>query len=129
MTHRQPTRQQASQKAFPPFLSSTKKQPNMTTSITKLEDRAIVTLEGELDTAASRQVEQSLAQVYSYEDCDIFIDCSNLTYISSSGLRILLSIYKFTRRTGHKAVLMHINDDIHDTFAISGFIQLFTIEK
>ena len=101
----------------------------MTTSITKLEDRAIVTLEGELDTAASRQVEQSLAQVYSYEDCDIFIDCSNLTYISSSGLRILLSIYKFTRRPGHKAVLMHINDDIHDTFAISGFIQLFTIEK
>ena len=114
---------------FPPSSRQLKSNQNMTTSITKLEDRAIVTLEGELDTAASRQVEQSLAQVYSYEDCDIFIDCSNLTYISSSGLRILLSIYKFTRRTGHKAVLMHINDDIHDTFAISGFIQLFTIEK
>ena len=89
----------------------------------------VAILEGRLDTAVSEEVEEQLSPLHKCKDKDIVIDCTDLTYISSSGLRILLSIYKFTRRTGHKAVLMHINDDIHDTFAISGFIQLFTIEK
>lgn len=101
----------------------------MTTTVSKQEDRVFVTLAGELDTAASQQVGEDLAPVYCYENCDVYIDCKDLTYISSSGLRLLLSIYKFTRRTGHKAVLAHVNSDIQDVFIVSGFMQLFTIEE
>ena len=102
----------------------------MEATIRKDNDKKVtLILDGRLDTSVTTQTEQEVEPLYEFKDCEIVIDCSRLNYISSSGLRILLSIYKFTRRTGHKAVLMHINDDIHDTFAISGFIQLFTIEK
>ncbi len=100
----------------------------METTINKQDDRAVVTLVGDLDTAASRKAEKDLAPVYSYTDCDILVDCAGLTYISSSGLRLLLAIYKHTRRTGHKALLAHANDEVKEVFTVSGFMQLFTIE-
>lgn len=100
----------------------------MNTTVTQQEDQFILTLSGELDTAASRLVEQEIAPVYSHDDCNIIIDCKDLTYISSSGLRILLSLYKLTRRSGRKAILTHINDAVRDVFVLSGFMQLFTVE-
>ena len=100
----------------------------MDITINQVEDRLVVTLIGDLDNAASSQAERSLASVYDFTDGDILIDCSQLNYISSSGLRIMLNIYKHTRANGHKAILKGLSDDVKEVFQLSGFLQLYITE-
>ena len=88
----------------------------------------MVTLDGELDTAAAEEVEQTLQPLYNTNGLDVIIDCTNLEYIASSGLRILISILKGAIAGGSKVVLKGLNDDIKDVFKLTGFINLFEIE-
>ena len=100
----------------------------MDITINQVEDLLVVTLIGDLDNAASSQAERSLAPVYDFTDGDILIDCSQLNYISSSGLRIMLNIYKHTRANGHKAILKGLSEDVKEVFQLSGFLQLYIVE-
>jgi len=88
----------------------------------------VAVLEGDLDNVASTQAERNLAPVFDCTDKDVVIDCTDLNYISSSGLRILLNIYKHTRTNGHNAILKGLKDDVKEVFQISGFLQLFITE-
>jgi len=98
------------------------------TTITQEDGKLVVGLVGKFDTAASCQAEKDLAVVFSRDDCDVVVDCSKLEYICSRGLRLVLSIYKHTRKTHHTASLVNYNDDIEEVFRISGFIRLFRVE-
>ena len=100
----------------------------MKTTIEQLEDKFLVTLDGELDTAAAEDVEKALQPLYSANGLDVIIDCANLEYIASSGLRILISILKGAIAGGSKVVLKGLNDDIKDVFKLTGFISLFEFE-
>jgi anti-sigma B factor antagonist len=100
----------------------------MNITINQVEDRLAVNLIGDLDNAASSQAESNLAPVYDFTDGDILIDCSQLNYISSSGLRIMLNIYKHARANGHKAILKGLSEDVKEVFQLSGFLQLYITE-
>ncbi len=100
----------------------------MNTTIEQLEDKFLVTLEGELDTAAAVEVEQLLQPLYKTDGRDVIIECANLEYIASSGLRILISILKGAKAGGSKVVLKNLNEDIQSVFKLTGFISLFDIE-
>ncbi len=99
----------------------------MNTMIEELEDKFLVTLEGELDTAAAADVEKKLQPLYTSNGKDVEIDCTQLEYIASSGLRILISILKGAKSGGSRVVLKGLNDDIKDVFKLTGFINLFEI--
>ena len=101
----------------------------MKTTIEQMEDKYLVTLEGELDTAAAAEVEQTLHPLYTTNGKDVVIDCTGLEYIASSGLRILISILKSSKAGGSKVVLKNLNDDIKDVFKLTGFISLFEIDN
>ncbi len=100
----------------------------MKTTIQEFEDRYLATLEGELDSAAAVEVEKTLQPLYTSKGRDIIIDCTNLEYIASSGLRILLSILKAAKACGHKVVMRNVNEDIRNVFELTGFINIFTFE-
>jgi anti-sigma B factor antagonist len=100
----------------------------MKTNIEQLEDKYLVTLEGELDTAAAADVEKTLQPLYSTSGKDVIIDCEGLEYIASSGLRILISILKGAKAGGSKVVLRNMNEDIKSVFKLTGFINIFEIE-
>lgn len=99
----------------------------MNTTIEELEDKFLVTLEGELDTAAAAEVEQKLQPLYATNGKDVEIDCTQLEYIASSGLRILISILKGAKSGGSKVTLRNVNDDIKDVLKMTGFTSLFEI--
>ncbi len=101
----------------------------MKTTIEELEDKFLVTLEGELDTASAAEVEQTLQPLYTTNGKDVVIDCTGLEYIASSGLRILISILKSSKAGGSKVVLKNLNNDIKDVFKLTGFISLFEIDN
>jgi anti-anti-sigma factor len=100
----------------------------MVTNIQELEEKFIITLSGELDTAAALELEQSLQPIYTSTGRDILIDCSDLDYIASSGLRIFLSILKKTKAEGKTLKLKQVNDEIKNIFRVTGFLPIFTIE-
>lgn len=100
----------------------------MKITIGEQEGKLVAALSGDLNNVASMQAENDLAPVFQRTDCDVVIDCTELDYISSSGLRILLRIFKHTRGNGHKAVLRGLKDDVKEVFQLSGFLSLFVVE-
>jgi anti-sigma B factor antagonist len=100
----------------------------MDITISEQDGRLVAVLVGDLDNAASTQAERALAPVFDRTDCDVVIDCTELNYISSSGLRIILNVFKHTRSNGHKAILKNLSEDVREVFYLSGFLQLFITE-
>ncbi|MBQ3754056.1 MAG: STAS domain-containing protein [Prevotella sp.] len=97
----------------------------MNATIEELEDKFLVTLEGELDTAAAADVEKTLQPLFTANGKDVTIDCTQLEYIASSGLRILISILKGAKSGGSRVIISGMNDDIKNVFKLTGFINLF----
>ena len=100
----------------------------MNASIEEIDGKYLATLEGEMDTAAALEAEEVLKPIYNSEGKDVIIDCTNLEYIASSGLRILLSILKGAKANGSKVVMRGMNDDIKNVFKLTGFISIFDFE-
>ncbi len=84
-------------------------------------------LNGRLDTPAAVKVQQDMAPLLENADKEIILDCTNLEYISSSGLRLFLTLRKETASKGGKVIIEHINDDIKKVFMMTGFFNLFEI--
>lgn len=97
----------------------------MEATIQELEDKYVATLNGELDTAAAMEAEEVLKPLYKSDGRDIIIDCTDLEYIASSGLRILIGILKSAKANGSKVFIKNLNDDIKNVFKLTGFINLF----
>ena len=100
----------------------------MTTKIEEIDGRYVATLVGEMDTIAATEAEEVLKPLYKSDGKDVVIDCKDLEYIASSGLRILLSILKGAKASGSKVVMRGVNDDIKNVFQLTGFIDLFDFE-
>jgi anti-sigma B factor antagonist len=100
----------------------------MNARIEEIDGKYLATLEGEMDTAAALEAEEVLKPIYNSEGKDVIIDCTNLEYIASSGLRILLSILKGAKANGSKVVMRGMNDDIKNVFKLTGFISIFDFE-
>lgn len=100
----------------------------MKTSIQETDTRITAILSGEMDTAAALEIENSLLPLYDSAGRDIVIDCTELEYIASSGLRILLGILKKAKAGGSRVILKNVNDVIHEVFELTGFINIFEFE-
>jgi anti-sigma B factor antagonist len=57
----------------------------------------------------------------------LILDCSDLTYISSSGLRIFLTLRKAAAAAGGKVIIEGLSNEIRQVFMMTGFLQLFEI--
>ena len=99
----------------------------MEVTVNKLNGVTTVTLEGRLDTPASPEVSAKLEPVVQDASGTIIFDCSKMSYISSSGLRIFLSLRKAASAKGGKVIVQDINDDIRNVFMMTGFLNLFEI--
>ena len=101
----------------------------MEATLQELDGKYVATLKGELDTAAAVEVEQVLKPLYKGDGRDVIIECEELEYIASSGLRILISILKGAKMSGSKVIMRNMNDDIKNVFKLTGFINLFEFEQ
>ena len=100
----------------------------MTTQIKENGNQLIASFVGRVDTAAAIPTAEAVKPLMEAEKKEIILDCSQLEYISSSGLRIFLSIRKDAAAKGSKVIVRNINADIRQVFVMTGFISLFEIE-
>ena len=87
-----------------------------------------VQLIGELDTMATTEQADELQQVLNIADKALLIDCSEMEYISSAGLRFFMQLKKESMAKGGSIRIAHLNEDVNDIFRMSGFQNIFTIE-
>ncbi len=87
---------------------------------------ATVILEGRLDTTTAPQLESELK---SFLDSitELVFDFEKLEYISSAGLRVLLSAQKVMTKQGSMK-LIHVSDEVNEIFEVTGFSDILTIE-
>ena len=92
-----------------------------------LEDKTLnVALEGRLDTTTAPQLEAELKSVLP-EVTALVMDFEKLEYISSAGLRVLLSAQKIMNKQG-EMMLIHVNHVINEIFEVTGFSDILNIE-
>ncbi len=86
----------------------------------------IVALEGALDTTTAPELQEALADDLNNVQ-SITFDLSELRYISSSGLRVLLSTHKSMSTKGGMKV-KNLNDIVQEVFDVTGFCDILNIE-
>lgn len=99
----------------------------ITTNIEITDSSVLAKVAGRLDTAAAAQFQADIQPIIENADKQITLDCTNLEFISSSGLRLLLTLRKATLAKGGKIVITNISEDIKQVFAITGFTSLFQL--
>ena len=100
----------------------------METTIQQSGNQIIASFSGRLDTAAAVPAAEAVKPLLEAENSAIILDCTHLEYISSSGLRIFLSVRKEAAAHGSKVIVRNINADIRQVFMMTGFISLFEIQ-
>lgn len=97
-------------------------------NITKQQNgrELILALEGRLDTVTSPQLEAELKASLDGVD-SLILDFSRLDYISSAGLRVLLSAHKTMAPKGGMKVT-HVNEIVREVFDVTGFSDILTVE-
>ncbi len=99
----------------------------MTIEQKKDGSRLTVALGGHLDTNTAGQLESTLRSAVDGVTEMIF-DFKKLEYISSAGLRVLLSTQKTMSRQG-KMVIRNVTPEIMEIFEVTGFTDIFDIER
>ena len=100
----------------------------MKTTVKELDGRLVAVLTGELDTASAAETEAALKPLFESTGKDLVIDCSNLEYIASSGIRILVNLLKTAKAKGDQVVLKNVNEVIRDVLELTGFVSYFVFE-
>ena len=86
-----------------------------------------IALEGRLDTMTAPELEAELNQSLGSVD-SLTLDFSKLEYISSAGLRVLLSAHKTMAGKGGMKVV-HVNEIVQEVFEVTGFADILNIER
>ena len=85
-----------------------------------------ITITGRLDTSTAPELEKTLKGFYDGVN-EIVFDLQKLEYVSSAGLRVLLSAQKKMNSQGSMK-LINVSEDIMEIFEITGFTDILTIE-
>lgn len=95
--------------------------------INKELEKTLVTLKGRIDTTNADQFQQDITPLMEGDKPNIDIDCTDLEYTSSQGLRVFLMLQKSVNAKGGQLVLRHMNPMVKEVFDITGFSNIITI--
>ena len=90
-------------------------------------DALTIKLEGRLDTTTAPELDEELKTALDGIHTLTF-DFKDLAYISSAGLRVLLSTHKTMNKQGGGMKILNSNDEIKEIFEVTGFADILDIE-
>ncbi len=93
----------------------------------KQGSRLTVKPEGRLDTATSPILESEM-QPYLDSVQDVIMDFTKVEYISSGGLRLMLTTDQQLENRGGSMKIIHVNENILEIFSLVGFTDIITVE-
>lgn len=87
----------------------------------------VVEIEGRIDTTNFNTFEKEITAIIEEGNKNLVLNCANMNYISSSGLRVFLIVQKKLTGLGGKLHLCQMQPTIKEIFDISGFSSIFKI--
>ena len=97
----------------------------MNVTLQEQDGNMVAILAGSLDTAAAAETEKAMSPLNDVQGKNIIIDCTDLAYISSAGLRIFLGILQNTQAKGGHVYIKGITDNVRAIFTLTGFSNIF----
>ena len=97
----------------------------METIIQEQDGKMVAFLKGRLDTAAAPETETAMNVLYDCNEKDIILDCTELEYISSRGLRILISLQQDIVANNGKMRIHNISSSVREVFDVTGLSKSF----
>ena len=88
----------------------------------------VVVIEGRVDTVTAPDLEIKVSPIWATPGITLVFDCEKLEYLSSSGLRIILSAHKQVNAKGGKFILRNLTRDVRSVIDLTGFSRILTIE-
>jgi anti-sigma B factor antagonist len=86
----------------------------------------VVALSGELDANTSPVAQQEILPLAT-PGARILLDMTGVTFMSSAGLRLLLTTYREVAARNGKVAIANLSDELKDTMSATGFLSFFTI--
>ena len=99
----------------------------MEITIQKTEQQTMIRIIGELDTIATTEQADELQKILDNARENMLVDCSEMEYISSAGLRFFMQLKRESEAQGGTVRLTNLNEDVADIFRMSGFNNIFEI--
>jgi len=93
----------------------------------KVQNFTVLRIEGRIDTVRSSILENEINQLFNNGEKNLILNCKEMNYISSSGLRVFLVAQKKAIALNGKLMLCNMQPGIQEIFRISGFSNLFKI--
>lgn len=100
----------------------------MKIEIRKESVETVFVIEGRLDTVTAPELDKAVNPFYAETGMKVVFDCNALEYVSSSGLRVVLTAHKMLTAKGNKFVLRGLNPEVRSVFDLTGFSRILTIE-
>lgn len=100
----------------------------MTITQTKQDNTITISLSGRLDSVTQSELSTSLDTIFSSGPTNLIFDFTQLLYISSAGLRVLLSAQKKVNASGNTMKITGAAPDIKAVFEITGFSGIMNVE-
>jgi len=100
----------------------------METIFEKKQNLLAIAVKGRLDAVTSADFMKKVEEQMDGDIADVAIDCSGLEYISSSGLRVFMTIYKRLAPKGGALKLKNLTPQVGEVLNITGMAALFVIE-
>lgn len=88
----------------------------------------IVAIGGRVDTLAAPELEQVVSPLWATPGITLVFDCEEMEFISSSGLRIVLTAHKQVTAKAGKFILRNLTPEVRSVIDITGFSRIITIE-
>ena len=98
----------------------------LTINKTVENEKAVLVLEGRLDTTTAPLLDKEIAQI-APDINELVLDVAAISYISSAGLRVLLAARKRMNPNGNMKVV-NVGKSIHEIFQVTGFLSILNIE-
>jgi len=99
----------------------------MNVTINEEGAKALVKLEGRIDTTNADQFMKDITPLMNGTHEEIEMDCSDMEYTSSQGLRMFLMLQKSVSSRGAKLLLRNMKPHVKEVFDITGFSHIITI--
>lgn len=100
----------------------------MDVKIEKNGAKTLVVLSGRLDTTNADQFQKDITSLFEDPAPQIEIDCTDMDYTSSQGLRMFLMLQKSVSSKGGSMVMVNMKPQVREVFDITGFSNIIKIQ-
>ena len=98
----------------------------MDITINTVDQITVVAIAGDIDGKTAPEAQRQIASLVR-PGVKILLDVSQVSYMSSAGLRMLLSTYRQVSSNEGRTILVGLSEDVRDTMSLTGFLRFFTV--